>query len=825
MIEVKGTKSAKIEDNPHDRYVLKSEDKHSRVPLLFSLLLTGFALYLKSALSSRQEAPHAEQQPADDRPDAAPVIDTSTTGSTAQPQDEADEKAPAARKAVVIPLSSHKNAVSYPLTESLPIEFNRINLPSLALLKTFNGISVSFHASNDNVWTASKQALSVVRPPPSSGDKARPSNAQPATEKAANRAPRVSGPVTLADVSGCAGALIGLADLLRGSVDPDGDPMSIRDISVSSGRLVQTAGGWTYDAAMFGPVTITYQISDGKVSVSQIAQFSVVKPPPILGTAGDDLLVGSNCADDIDGRVGNDNIDARGGSDTVSGGDGHDNIMAGSGNDIVFAGDGDDVVLAGLGDDQIWGGAGNDRLYGEEGRDSIFGDAGDDVLSGGAGNDMLRGGDGHDLLAGDADNDVIDGEGGDDRLDGGDGEDILLGHKGTDSLDGGAGDDVLSGGDDRDTVKGDSGDDTIIGDADRTNDSYDGGSGIDLLDYSALAEAVEINLANGTASGAEICNDSISNFEIVRAGSNDDSITGSAEAEEIHGNEGIDHLRGGAGTDLVEGGDGDDIVVGDADGAADSYDGGNGIDTLDYSAAVLSIVVDLVAANASGAEIGSDSISRFEVIKTGEGDDILLDGEDVDCLSAGDGDDIVVAAADASDDDYRGEEGLDTIDYSQAAHGVLIDLNTGTATGFDVGQDLIDGFEKVVGGAGNDVVRVGSAAVLIEGGAGDDTFEFSVPAGESSADLVHQILDFMVGDRIDVSKYKIFEEVMDGLEERFENIYGEKADAEALPIRVRHEGTDELSQTFIEVDMDKDQHYEMTINLTGHHLLVIVENA
>ncbi len=156
--------------------------------------------------------------------------------------------------------------------------------------------------------------------------------------------------------------------------------------------------------------------------------------------------------------------------------------------------------------------------------------------------------------------------------------------------------------------------------------------------------------------------------------------------------------------------------------------------------------------------------------------------------------------------------------------GVLIDLTTGKATGFDVGHDGIDGFEKIIGGSGDDVVRAGPVAVVVEGGAGNDTFEFSVPASES-AEVVHQILDFMVGDRIDVSKYKIFEEVMDGLEDRFEDIYGEKADSQPLPIRVRHEGTDDMSRTFIEVDMDKDQHYEMTINLTGHHLLVIVENT
>ena len=114
--------------------------------------------------------------------------------------------------------------------------------------------------------------------------------------------------------------------------------------------------------------------------------------------------------------------------------------------------------------------------------------------------------------------------------------------------------------------------------------------------------------------------------------------------------------------------------------------------------------------------------------------------------------------------------------------------------------------------------------MVLEGGDGADTFEFHIPEGSSSAEVIHQILDFMVGDRIEMSKYEIFEEVIDTLEDRFEEAYGDDADAQPLPIRVRHEGTDELEQTLIEVDMDRDQHYEMTINLTGHHMLMIVEN-
>lgn len=825
MIEVKGTKTAKTEEDPHDRYVLKSDDKLSRVPVFLSLLLTGFALYLKSALGNPQEAPRGGEadprRPTSDEDDLPP-IDVETAGAVVRMPDEEIGGSYSGGKPGGVVLSGHKNRVSYALTDSDAIEFNRLNLPSLSLLKSFGGVSASFHASNDNAWTGPRQVQ--PDPGPRAGGAARSSNTESAA-KPVNRAPRTNGPVTLADISGCGLALIGLADLLRGSIDPDGDLLSIKDIAVSSGKLVQTASGWRFDAAGLGPVTITYMISDGQALISQTAHFSVVKAPTITGTSSDDLIAGTACADDIEGLAGNDNIDARSGNDVISAGDGNDHILGGSGNDTIFAGNGDDIVLGGLGDDHVWGGAGNDRLYGEDGRDSLFGEAGDDLLSGGGDADLLRGGDGADQLYGDAGNDIIDGEDGNDRLDGGDGDDVVLGSAGDDHLAGGTGRDVLSGGQGTDTVKAEDGDDTVTGDADQADDIYDGGSGTDTLDYSALAEAVAIDLGSGEAESSEIGCDTVTDFEIVRAGSGDDTLTGGDGADELHGNAGDDEISGGAGTDLVKGGEGNDTVTGDFDWAADSYDGGEGVDTLDYSAAVLTVVVDLVAANASGAEIGTDSISNFEVIKTGDGDDILRDGDGEEFLFAGDGDDTVEARADDADDVFDGGDGDDTIDYSQTAHGVLIDLESGKATGFEVGQDIIEGFEKAVAGSGDDVIRAGLTAAVISGGDGNDTFEFTVPAGESSADVVHQILDFMVGDRIDVSKYKIFEEVLDGIEERFEDIYGDKADATPLPIRVRHEGTDELSQTLIEVDMDKDEHYEMTINLTGHHLLVIVENV
>ncbi len=888
MIDVKGTKSAKPEpEESHEHYVLKNQDKRSHAPLFFTVFLTGLAVYLKSAFprlasDERQEEakPQAPEQSGSPEVAAAgaPVV-------TTELEEAAREKSGSGRQ-----LFDSGNW-RYELSDSPMIEFQKLNLPSSALLRNFGGVSFSFHAANDNAWRGgrisnlasgggggSQPQAAPVYDIDLGEDVADDEDADPDEEKAVNRAPRVNGPVYLADVFGCAVALIGLSDLLRGASDPDGDALRIQNITVSSGTLTQTASGWYFDAAMLGPVTVTYQITDGKVSILQTAQFSVLKTPPIIGTQGDDVLVGTNCADDVDGRDGNDNIDSRGGNDTVNGGNGNDHIIAGSGNDLIFAGAGDDIVLAGLGDDQVFGGSGNDRLFGEEGRDTIFGESGDDTISGGNDDDLLFGGEGNDSVAGDLGRDTIHGDAGNDKLDGGGDNDIIFGQAGADVLVGGSGNDLLIGGDDEDIVRGDDGDDTVVVDTDEVADQYDGGGGKDTLDYTAVLHGSTIDLDEGTASSDEIGEDTISNFEVLLAGAGQDDIQGSDAAEEIHGNGGDDVIDGGGGADIVSGGEGNDqlsdgagtdTVSGDGghdtvaaamDAAADTYDGGGGIDTLDYSAALMNVVVDLVAANASGAEIGTDSITNFEVIKGGEGDDevtgsdddetlignggddvisggdgadtlyggagndVIADGAGADCVLAGTGDDIVQAAADGTNDIYDGEAGSDTLDYSQSAQGVLVDLDTGAATGFDIGQDVISGFEKVVGSTGNDQINVGTTAMILEGGGGADTFEFQIPEGSSSAEVIHQILDFMVGDRIEMSRYEIFEDVINNLEDRFEEVYGEDADAQPLPIRVRHEGTDELQQTLIEVDMDRNEHYEMTINLNGHHMLMIVEN-
>ncbi|MBO9127190.1 MULTISPECIES: calcium-binding protein [unclassified Rhizobium] len=751
MIEAKGTKSAKDED-PQAKYLLKNEDVRSKAPAFVAMLLTGIALYLKSALSSDAAEPSRDESPPPDEPEQGRMPPAAIKAGVLRVIEPASRPEAAPRKpAGPLPGGGSReeaiDAIEWP-----PFMFQRIELSAPLFQRLPAAGSITLRASNDNIdrggsfsssHTTGRRGQQDVEDERTDEEREEDEKTEEGTPSA-NRAPRVAGPVTLLDVSGCAAVLIGLSDLLRGASDPDGDALQVTNVTVSSGTIVKAETGWLFDWTELGGVTVNYVISDGKLSVAQTAHFAVVTAPPIVGTDGGDLLLGTDCADVIDAMAGDDNIDTRSGADTVHGGGGNDNIVAGSGDDIIFAGLGDDVVFGGAGNDQIHGGAGRDRLWGDEGNDVVFGDEGDDFLSGGSGDDRLFGNDGNDTVSGDSGDDVLDGGDGNDALSGGEGDDTLLGQEGRDTLSGGDGDDVLTGGSGGDTVAGGAGADSVIGDLDAADDYYDGGDGLDTLDYSAAAMSIVVDLLESVATGEEIGSDNVASFEVIRLGSGSDTVTGSA---------------------------GDETVI------------------------------------------------------AGAGEDRILDGGGADLVYCGDGDDIIIAASDGADDRYDGEAGSDTVDYSQSAHGVLVDLSTGVATGLDIGSDILENIEQVIGTNEEDVFTVGLTTSILQGGGGNDVFQFTLPSSASSSDVIHHILDFMVGDRIETSAYRIFEELADDLEDHFEAVYGQQDDDDAQPIRVRHEGTHELSRTLIEIDADNNQTYEMTINLSGHHMLVVIDAA
>jgi len=102
----------------------------------------------------------------------------------------------------------------------------------------------------------------------------------------------------------------------------------------------------------------------------------------VLGTVGDDTLVGGYFDDELRGDAGSDRLDGKGGDDTLDGGTGNDTLIGGFGNDSVIGGDGDDWFFSDndLGDDTLIGGAGNDYFFDGNGVNVFEGGPGADFF-------------------------------------------------------------------------------------------------------------------------------------------------------------------------------------------------------------------------------------------------------------------------------------------------------------------------------------------------------------------------------------------------------------------------------------------------------------
>ncbi|MFM6155470.1 MAG: calcium-binding protein, partial [Sphaerospermopsis kisseleviana] len=97
------------------------------------------------------------------------------------------------------------------------------------------------------------------------------------------------------------------------------------------------------------------------------------------------FLVGTNGNDYLVGGAGNEFLIGLNGNDYLNGGAGNDGLIGGSDNDSLEGGAGNDLLGGDSGNDYLNGGAGNDTLYGDNGNDSLEGGTGNDLLSGDSG--------------------------------------------------------------------------------------------------------------------------------------------------------------------------------------------------------------------------------------------------------------------------------------------------------------------------------------------------------------------------------------------------------------------------------------------------------
>ena len=153
------------------------------------------------------------------------------------------------------------------------------------------------------------------------------------------------------------------------------------------------------------------------------------------------------------------------------------------------------------------------------------------------------------------------------------------------------------------------------------------------------------------------------------------------------------------------GGDGPDSIVGG--NGPDTLNGGGGDDTLD----------------------GGDGNDKLD---GGEGDDSLIGGEGDDTLLGGDGDDTIVGGQGEGNDSIDGGAGNDTVTFASANQSVTVNLETGTASGLETGDDeiVLGSVENVIGGDAGDLIVGDGNANVLDGGAGGDTISGS--AGNDS---------------------------------------------------------------------------------------------
>ena len=340
---------------------------------------------------------------------------------------------------------------------------------------------------------------------------------------------------------------------------------------------------------------------------------------------------------------------------------------------------------------------------------------------------------------------------------------------------GGAGNDSIRGGSGNDTYFGGDGADTFLtGTADDGDDEMNGGEGADTADYSGRTAALDVtvdDVADDGDTGTTELDNVMSDVEIVKGGTNGDTITGSAEANTLYGGAGVDTLAGGDGDDILFGDAGDDVFdEGMAANDSDTFNGGAGVDTVSYATRTAAVTVAISGTAVSGdtgeadkvmidvenvtGGDGNDTVtgsSLANVLVGGAGNDTLNGGDGADTLRGGDDDDTLNGglgddtfdeeAADSGSDTFNGNAGVDTISYAGRGNPVDIYMDGETDCGeTGEGDTVQDDVENAVGGGDDDTIvgngldnllRGGVGVDDIDGGAGDDVID-----GEAGADTV-----------------------------------------------------------------------------------------
>lgn len=517
--------------------------------------------------------------------------------------------------------------------------------------------------------------------------------------------------------------------------DAENNTLHVTTLSVVStyGYVVSIAanGDFTYTPGVdfAGTDSFIYTISDGNGGMDTgVVAITIATPSgAMVGSSGNDTINGTSGNDVIFGMDGDDVINAANGNDSAYGGAGSDSLYGGNGNDTLIGGPGNDFLYGEANDDTLMGGAGDDLLDGGSGSSDTAdyryatsgivvnlttsggtttddGEGGEDTLAnieniiGSEFNDtiLVTYGNVNNRVAGLAGNDIMDGWGAYDTLDynlspGGINVNLSTGV----ASDGYGYTDTFTS---FERVIASTNNDTVIGNSSNNDvydlggsDSFDGGTGYDILSYEYSLYGIALNATTGVATDTNGGTDNFINFERYFGSNYNDHIIGTSGADNLDGRNGDDILAGGAGND--------------------SLTGFNGIDFADYRNAASGVTVNLSTNTTSNdGDGGVDTLNSIDgAIGSAYADSLTGNSYD-NYFRGGAGNDVLDGGA-----------GIDYLDYSMASSAVIVNLNTNTVTNDgDGGIDIVSNFEMLIGSAYDDTLTQKSSG-SVYGGAGNDT--------------------------------------------------------------------------------------------------------
>jgi Ca2+-binding RTX toxin-like protein len=244
----------------------------------------------------------------------------------------------------------------------------------------------------------------------------------------------------------------------------------------------------------------------------------------------------------------------------------------------------------------------------------------------------------------------------------------------------------------------------------------------DVLDYSAFASDVTVNLATSSATGFT----SITGFRNVVGSAHDDDLTGDAHDNTLTGGSGENTLTGGGGNDTVEESADVDFKLEDVDATAQSAlltigttdkDHLNGITRADLTGGASANRIDAGAFTLGSVTLNGDDGN--DTLIGGSKDDVLTGGDGIDSLDGGGGYNVVVENADTrfvlTDTTLDMAEGTNAVQSVTLATGVPISGTfkltyhgeTTAAIAFNASLVAVEGALTSLESIGSDNVKVG----------------------------------------------------------------------------------------------------------------------